>query len=193
MKRIKFLSKTAVALVLGFSCLTFSCASTDTAGDTTETATTQTAQTSQPSSTATQPAAFDPTRVSQAVYISTREEVQHFIERLNQIIRDRNFNSWRSALSPEYYAEISSQENLRALSEQPAMKTRRIVLRVPEDYFIHVVVASRADYKIDDIDIEFVTENRVKAFILTTNRAGEELRLRLYDLEKINNTWIIIN
>jgi len=185
MGKIKFLAKTALVLLAVFSCLTLSCATDKPAATTT--------QPGQQAGTAAKTDAFDPARVSQAVYISTREEVQHFIDNLNQIIRSRNFNAWKDSLSPAYYAEISSQENLRALSEQPAMKTRRIVLRVPEDYFIHVVVASRSDYKVDDIDIEFVTANRVKAFILTTNRAGEEVRLRLYDLEKINNTWTIIN
>jgi len=134
---------------------------------------------------------FDPRRVSQAHYNATREEVQHFIENLNQIIRNRNFNAWRSSLSEEYFAEISSQENLREISNQPAMRTRRIVLRTAEDYFQHVVVPSRADLRVDDI--EFVSVNRVKAFTITTNRAGEEVRLRLYDLEKIGNTWTIIN
>jgi len=71
------------------------------------------------------------------------------------------------------------------------MKSRRIVLRVPEDYFQYVVVPSRADLRVDDI--EFIGSNRVKAFTLTTNKAGEEVRLRLYDLEKVGNSWTIIN
>jgi len=142
-------------------------------------------------STSTQPEAFDPRRVSQAHYNTTREEVQQFIENLNRIIRSRNFEAWRDSLAPEYFAEISSPENLRNISNQPAMRTRRIVLRTAEDYFQYVVVPSRADLRVDDI--EFVTSNRVKAFTITTNRAGEELRLRLYDLEKIGNTWTIIN
>jgi hypothetical protein len=135
--------------------------------------------------------AFDPAVISQAYYDSTKEEVQHFIEDLNQIIRSRNYQAWRACLSREYFMEISSQENLRRISEQPAMKTRRITLRTAEDYFIHVVVPSRANLRVDDI--EFVGRNRVKAFTITTNRAGEEQRLRLYDLEKIGNSWTIIN
>ena len=134
---------------------------------------------------------FDPTRVSQAQYASTRDEVRSFIENLNQIIRSRNYEAWKASLSPEYFAEISSQKNLHELSSLPAMKSRRIVLRVPEDYFQYVVVPSRADLRVDDI--EFIGSNRVKAFTLTTNKAGEEVRLRLYDLEKIGNSWTIIN
>jgi len=139
----------------------------------------------------TETAVFDPTKVSQAYYTSTRDEVRSFIENLNQIIRSRNYDAWKACLSDEYFAEISSQKNLQEISSQPAMKTRRIVLRVPEDYFQYVVVPSRADLRVDDI--EFIGSNRVKAFTLTKNKAGEDVRLRLYDLEKIGNSWTIIN
>jgi hypothetical protein len=134
---------------------------------------------------------FDPAKVSQAKYLSTRDEVQKFIEQQNKLIKDRNFEAWKTSLSGEYFAQISSQENLRKISAQPAMKTRRIVLKTAQDYFDYVVVPSRADLRVDEI--EFISENRVKAFTITTNKAGEELRLRLYDLEKIGNSWTIIN
>jgi len=136
-------------------------------------------------------ASFDPNMITQEHYDSTKEDVQQFIEQLNQIIRRRDYNGWRSSLSEEYLAGISSSENLRQLSEQPAMKTRHIVLKDAEDYFINVVVPSRANSRVDDI--EFIGVNRVKAFTVNTNRAGEEVRLRLYDLEKTGDVWKIIN
>jgi hypothetical protein len=134
---------------------------------------------------------FNPSSVSREYYDNTMVEVRHFIEDLNHIIRTQNYNSWRAALSVEYFKEISSQENLQQISQQPAMMTRRIVLRTPEDYFSYVVVPSRANSRVDAI--EFISRNRVKAFTINVNRAGEEQRLRLYDLEKIGNTWKIIN
>ena len=134
---------------------------------------------------------FDPHMISQGNYDSTMEEVRQFIAGLNEVIRTRNYNSWRAALSDEYFREISSPENLQQVSEQPAMRTRRITLRTAEDYFIYVVVPSRANSRVDAI--EFVGTNRVKAFTVTVTRNGEEQRLRLYDLEKIGNTWKIIN
>ncbi|MCL2809411.1 MAG: hypothetical protein FWD24_05020 [Treponema sp.] len=140
---------------------------------------------------ANQVSAFDPRTISQAQYDSTRIEVQLFIENLNQIIRNRNFQAWRACLSRDYFDEISSAENLRQISEQPAMRTRNIVLRNAEDYFIHVVVPSRANSRVDDI--EFITVNRVNAFTISINSRGEEQRLRLYALEKIGNNWTIIN
>jgi len=134
---------------------------------------------------------FDPSKISHAKYAATREEVQKFIEQQNVFIREGNFDAWKKSLSDEYFAEISSRENLKRLSEQPGMKTRKIVLKTPQDYFEYVVVPSRADLHVDEI--EFISENRVKAFTITTNKAGEEQRLRLYDLEKIGDSWTIIN
>jgi hypothetical protein len=122
---------------------------------------------------------------------ATMSDVRVFIEELNTVIRRRNYNSWRAALSDEYFASIASPENLKNISELPAMKTRKVVLSTPQDYFIHVVVPSRADSRVDDI--EFLSENRVKVFTVMTNRAGDTQRLRLYDLEKTGNTWKIIN
>lgn len=142
---------------------------------------------------APEPAAvtFDPREVSREQFDSTKEEVQHFIEELNRIIADGNYNAWKAALSKEYFDEISSPENLQEISELPAMTTRKIVLKTAEDYFRHVVVPSRANSRVDDI--EFIGRERVKAFTINTTRSGEEQRLRLYDLEKIGNTWKIIN
>jgi len=134
---------------------------------------------------------FDPGTISRAQFDSTMDEVQKFIEGLNLIIGNKNYRAWRAVLSPEYFKEISSPENLKQISEQPAMKTRRIVLRTAEDYFTHVVVPSRANNHVDDI--EFFGRNRVKAFSINTNRTGEVQRLRLYDLEKDGDSWIIIN
>jgi hypothetical protein len=134
---------------------------------------------------------FDPSKVTQEQYSSTMDEVQHFIEELNRVVRSRNYNAWRAALSPDYFASISSPENLQEISEQPAMKTRRIVLRSAQDYFTHVVVPSRANSRVDGI--EFIGHSRVKAFTINTNRAGEEQRLLLYSLEKIGDSWKIIN
>ncbi|MDR1575230.1 MAG: hypothetical protein LBS37_04415 [Treponema sp.] len=130
---------------------------------------------------------FDPVTISEEVFNSTKIDVQRFIENLNQIIRSRNYDAWRVAISDGYFDKISSLEFLAAVSEQPAMKTRNIVLKSPQDYFNNVVVPSRANDRVDDI--EFVGQHRVKAYTVTPNGS----RLRLYDLETTENTWIIIN
>ena len=138
---------------------------------------------------------FDPTKVSREYHSSTKAEVQDFIDDINDIINNGNFRAWRALLSQEYSDVISSNDYLKQTSELPAMKTRNIVLRTVEDYFRYVVVPSRhnINYDINDIDIEFISLNRVKAFTTYTNSDGEEIRLRLYDLEKINNKWTIVH
>jgi len=134
---------------------------------------------------------FDPNSISHEYYETTKVEVQRFIEDLNRTIRGKNYNSWKSALSEEFFATISSPEYLRRINATDGMRTRNIVLRTPEDYFIHVVVPSRANSRVDDI--EFVSRNKVKAYTVTVNREGQPQRLRLYDLEKIENMWKIVS
>jgi hypothetical protein len=130
---------------------------------------------------------FDPGSISEEVFNSTKMDVQQFIQNLNAIIRDRDYNTWVSHLGDDYYAEKSSPEYLAQVSEQPRLKTQKIVLSNVEDYFIHVVVPSRPNDRVDDI--EFVSPARVKAYTVTPN--GQ--RLRLYDLESSGGTWKIIN
>jgi hypothetical protein len=143
----------------------------------------------EPSSNFAEPAAeyFDPGSISQEVFNSTKMDVQQFIQNLNTIIRSRDYNAWISHLGDEYYAEKSSPEYLAQVSEQPRLKTQKIVLSTAQDYFTHVVVPSRQNDRVDDI--EFVSPTRVKAYTVTPN--GQ--RLRLYDLESSGDTWKIIN
>jgi hypothetical protein len=191
MENIKLCLPFTLALVLLFSCGTAPNAEPPQEITLQEIALIEEAEEVQVEEQVTSREVFDPGSVSQEYYVLTKEDVQHFIEELNFIIRSRNYNAWRNALSPGYFAQISSAENLQQMSDTPAMKTRGIVLRTPEDYFINVVVPSRANSRVDDI--EFVSRDRVKAFTITTSRSGEEQRLRLYDLERSGNMWKIIN
>jgi len=136
--------------------------------------------------------AFDTRTVSREQHDSTLDEVQRFIGSLNDIISKRNYNAWKAVLSQDYFKGISSSQFLEQISDSPAMKTRNIVLKTPEDYFTNVVVPSRANSRVDDI--EFIETNRVKAFtIIKNSRTSEEQWLVLYDLEKVGNSWLIVN
>jgi len=138
---------------------------------------------------------FNPATVSKEYHSTTRAEVQQFIQRLNQIIRARNYSAWRETLSQEYIDTYSSPARLREISEQPAMKMANITLRNLNDYFTRVFVPSRNPdrIQIDNVDIEFISEYRVRAFTTRVNNVNQEVREILYDLEKINDTWKIIN
>jgi hypothetical protein len=131
--------------------------------------------------------AFDPGSISQEVFDSTKTGVQQFIQDLNAIIRSRDYDAWVSHLGDDYYNEKNSPQYLAEVSEQPRLKTQKIVLSNARDYFVHVVAPSRYNDQVDDI--EFVSPTRVKAYTVIPN--GQ--RLRLYDLESSGDTWKIIN
>ncbi|MDR1305953.1 MAG: hypothetical protein LBK74_00065 [Treponema sp.] len=130
---------------------------------------------------------FDPSSITQEEKDTAKLEIQRLIQRLNGIIRTRNYDTWVSYLDPGYFAAINSPEYLDRVSQSAVLVKQKIVLASAEDYFNHVVVPSRTNDRVDDI--EFISQNRVKAY--TINTAGN--RLRLYDLEKSGTGWKIIN
>jgi hypothetical protein len=137
------------------------------------------------------PAVFDAHNVSRELFEQTKLEVQRFIDQLNNMISQRNYEAWKSSLSPEFFARIASAEHLQSVSDTDIMKAQRIVLRNAEDYFFYVVVPSRTASRVDEI--EFISENRVKAYMINVYNDGTTLWIRLFDLEKNGNMWMIIN
>jgi hypothetical protein len=132
---------------------------------------------------------FDPQNVPREMFENTLQEVQEFIMSLNSIIRDQKYDEWLGNLSQEYIDTYGSPEYLKRASEDPRFKSQRIVLNNLRDYFIYNVAPSRLNVDNDVDDIEFITPRRVKAF--TVNARGQ--RLRLYELEKDENGWKVIN
>jgi hypothetical protein len=130
---------------------------------------------------------FDPATIPKEVFDSTKSDVQTLIEEINGIIRDKDFNAWVSYLGQDYREALSDEAFLKHVSESNVLKKQKITLRTLGDYFMHVVVPSRTKDRVDDI--EFIGQNRVKAF--TVNSKGQ--KLRLYDLEKTASGWKIVN
>jgi len=137
---------------------------------------------------------YTPVEIDQETYDTTLADIKALIEHLNQMISRRNYDGWRAALSDEYFARISSREYLAQASQSPLLRARNVVLRSANDYFLQVVVPSRANSRVDEI--EFEADDRVRAFFIeTTTRGGQQetRRLRLYQLIKIDGTWKIAN
>ncbi|MFP3091398.1 hypothetical protein LQZ21_13840 [Treponema sp. TIM-1] len=130
---------------------------------------------------------FDPSSITPEMYNTAKKDVQQLIKELNNIIRSRNYNVWVSYLGHDYFEEINSPEFLKRVSESSFLKSKNTVVSDSKDYFTHVVVPSRANSRVDDI--EFVSQKRVKAFMVT----AQGQRLRLYDLEDFGDGWKIIN
>lgn len=122
--------------------------------------------------------------VTEEVYEQTFDEVEQTIARLNTIIRERNFEAWKSYLTDEYEEEYSDPETLAEWSESPLLQRNEITLRSLEDYFSFVVVPSRSNARLDDL--EFVDENTVEAFMNVRGR-----RALLYLLRKEDGVWKI--
>ena len=128
-------------------------------------------------------AIFNPLGISQEVYESTKSDIQELVERLNRLIRARNFNTWVSYLREDYYQKISSREFLNDIVGRfPIFRGR---LNNARDYFTHVVVPSRTNDRVDEI--EFISENKVRAY--TVDSRGQVLVL--YNLEKQGGQWKI--
>ena len=148
-----------------------------------------------PVQTAPQPAqketVFNPGSISQELFENTKRDVQKFVDELNTIIKNKNYTSWKVHLSDEYFRKISNPEFLKTTSEWPILKSQKITLNSPQDYFTYVVVPSRANSKVDDI--EFTGTKRVKVITLKTNNKNEKERLLLYELEQTGTAWKIIN
>ncbi|GHV81449.1 hypothetical protein AGMMS49991_00070 [Spirochaetia bacterium] len=130
---------------------------------------------------------FDPLTIPSVVYEMTKVDIQQWIITLNHIIRNRDYEAWVSNLEKDYFMRISSPAYLAQISNSARLKGQKVILTDPESYFLKVVVPSRANDRVDDI--EFVSQHRIKAF--TINAKGQ--RLRLYDLENVGNGWKIIN
>jgi uncharacterized hydantoinase/oxoprolinase family protein len=132
----------------------------------------------------------------QEAYENVFNDVKAFVENLNMIIQNKNYNRWREALSEERLREISSPMFLATASNSASMRRRGIVLKTLNDYFLYVVVPSRANSQVDKIEI--VDNKRVKVIYMHTRKVEgsedktETVPLLVYELIKDGNTWKII-
>jgi hypothetical protein len=138
-----------------------------------------------PDATSSTDVAFDPNSVTSEQKQETLEDIREVIARLNRIISERDFETWKSYCTEEYIDHWSSTEELQRYSDAPVLKRAGIVLKSLYDFFIYVVYPSRQNVKVDDI--EFLSYNRVRVYMIGAR--GE--RLIVYDLEKIDGTWKI--
>ena len=122
--------------------------------------------------------------VSEEVYTKTFDEIEEFIRNLNEIIRREDYDTWLTYLSEEYIERTGDPSYLKEQSAQPLLKKSNISLKSLRDYFDHVVVPSRFQARLDEI--EFVGENQVKAYAMIRNT-----KALLYLLVRENGMWKI--
>ena len=122
--------------------------------------------------------------VTEEVYSKTFEEIEVFIRNLNKIIRNEDYDTWLRYLSEDYIERTGDPEYLKQQSEQPLLKKSNVHLSSLRDYFTYVVVPSRTQAQLDEI--EFIDESQIRAFAMIRNT-----KALLYLLVRENDDWKI--
>lgn len=117
-------------------------------------------------------------------YKKTKEDIAQLINTLNKIIEKRDYTTWLTYLSKNYFAYYSDPEILHKQSESPLLKKYNITLRSLKDYFNYVVVGSRKNVRLDEI--KALDPNHIKAYMFINNSP-----VIIYELVKIDNKWKI--
>jgi hypothetical protein len=117
-------------------------------------------------------------------YEETKKDLSELVSELNEIIAARNYSRWLEYLTDEYKEYYSDPEVLRGFNDAPVLKKYDIKLRSLKDYFNYVVVASRRNVQVDEI--QAIGPDKVKAYMYVD---GEPVVV--YTLEKIGDEWKI--
>jgi hypothetical protein len=117
-------------------------------------------QTAEPSPTTPQPSAQQFV-ATEELYKKTFNEVQAVIAELTRIIAEGDYTQWLTYLTTDYVGKTGSPAFLDEASQAGVLKQNGIVLTSLEDYFNKVVVRSRLQAKLEDIN--FVDATHVKA------------------------------
>jgi hypothetical protein len=130
-------------------------------------------------------------------YEQVFDDIKAFVENLNVVIRNKNYSKWRDALSEERFNEISSPQFLADANKTNSMRRQGIVLKNAYDYFMYVVVPSRANSHVDKIEV--LDNNRVRVLytftrktVLDDEERTETVQLLVYELAKKEDSWTII-
>ncbi len=117
-------------------------------------------------------------------YTKTKEDISQLITKLNTLIENKDYDTWLTYLSKDYYDYYSNPEVLKEQSESPLLKKYKITLRSLKDYFNYVVVGSRKNVRLDEI--KAIDADHIKAYMYIDNTP-----VIIYELVKINNQWKI--
>ena len=122
--------------------------------------------------------------VTEELYVETFEDIKVMIQKLNKIIASGDFDTWLTYLTDDYIAYYSSAEQLDYFSELYRQRGYSQRINDFQDYFNYVVVLSRRNAVIDEI--EFRDSTHITAY----TKIKDQLSV-LYYLEKQENEWKI--
>ncbi len=98
---------------------------------------------------------------TEELYKKTFDEVEAVIAALTRIIAEGDYARWLTYLTTDYVGKTGSPAFLNEASQSGVLKKDGIVLTSLQDYFNDVVVRSRLQAKLEDIN--FVDATHVKA------------------------------
>ena len=110
------------------------------------------------------PPVFNPALITREEKQMVLVDINRYVSDLNRIIFNREYSKWVQNLEPKFMQRLESKENLELASKSDRLVKRGVKLTSLLDYFYNVVVPSRASLRVDDI--EFISETRVKAFMI---------------------------
>ncbi len=122
--------------------------------------------------------------LDEATYKKTKEDLSNLIATLNSIIARKDYDTWLTYLTKDYFDYYSDPEILKEQSDSPLLKKYKIVLRSLKDYFNYVVVGSRKNVRLDEI--KAIDENHIKAYMYIDNTP-----VIIYELVNVNGNWKI--
>lgn len=131
-------------------------------------------------------AEFGDVKITKKDYHDTMDEIKKIVDGLNKTTATSDYNTWLTYLSESYKAEYSKKSTLKSTVDN--LKKKKVVglkLETLNDYFKYVFVAARQNIRVDDI--EFLSPVRVNVLMITKGK-----KLLVYDLEKINNRWLLV-
>lgn len=122
--------------------------------------------------------------VTEELYITTFEDIRKIIGNLNSIITSKDYNTWLNYLTDDYIEYYSDEIVLNEFTELYKQRGYSYRINDLEDYFLYLVVISRANAVLDEII--FIDSTHVKALTEIKGKLSV-----LYYLEKTENGWKI--
>jgi len=121
---------------------------------------------------------------SEELYTETFEDIKSIISNLNSVISAKDYDTWLDYLTEDYIDYYSAPERLQQYTDLYKQRGYNYRIDSLKDYFLYLVVISRANAVVDEI--VFLDKTHIKALTELKGKLSV-----LYYLEKMENSWKI--
>ncbi len=130
-------------------------------------------------------AEFDGVSITKKDKEQAKSEIDIVVTELNKVTSRRDYYEWRNYLSAAYIKVYSDKAVLRKVSQGLPGNVKGVQLKNLRDFFTYIFVPSRQQVRCDDIS--YISPTRVRVIKKVRNKS-----LIFYNLEKINNKWLLV-